>query len=251
MSVSADGSTVYAAIYESGNGTTLSGNSGGDGAVIRSNGQADNDVAIINTSNLSVTYRRRLMNMVMGISVNPQNQQVFVVGTEAFNDIPNEPALNGKFIKVNMARFTGAGLSGSTIRDLNPHLDYTSPTLPISVREQSLGDPRSIVWREDGQRAFISGMGSNNIIVIDALGNRISHFDVGQGPTGMVMKPNSDIGFVMNKFDGSISVVDTDDLSEISQVEFNDPTPAVIKEGRPFLYDTHLTSGTGHTSCAS
>lgn len=251
LSVSANGTTVYAAIYESGNGTTLSGNAGGGGAIVRSNQQDDNDVALINSSNLQVTYRRRLMNMVMAIGVNPATQQVYTVGTEAFNDIAGEPALNGKFIKVNMARFSGPGLTGATIKDLNPHLDYTTPTVSSNLRELSLGDPRSIVWQANGQRAFVTGMGSNNIVVIDASGNRINNFDVGQGPTGIVLKSGTDFGFVMNKFAGSISVIDTDSLSQISEVEFNDPTPTVIKEGRPFLYDTHLTSGTGHTSCAS
>ena len=55
----------------------------------------------------------------------------------------------------------------------------------------------------------------------------------------------------MNKFAGSISVIDLDNLTQLSEVAFDDPTPLAIKEGRPFIYDTHLTSGTGHTSCAS
>lgn len=251
LSVSANGNTVYAAIYESGNGTRLSGNSGGGGAIIRDNQQDDNDVAIINTGNLQVSYRRRLMNMVMAIGINPSTQRVFTVGTEAFNDIPNEPALNGKFIKVNMASFTGSGLSGAIIKDLNPHLDYNSPTVSTSLRNLSLGDPRSITWQQNGQRAFISGMGSNNVIVVDSSGDRVTNFEVGQGPTGIVLKESADIGFVMNKFDGSISIIDLNSLNQISEVKFDDPTPITIKEGRPFIYDTHLTSGTGHTSCAS
>lgn len=251
LTVSADGNTVYAAIYESGNGTRLSGNAGGGGPIVRDNQQADNDVAIINTSTLEVSYRRRLMNMVMAIGVNPSTQRVFTVGTEAFNDIPNEPALNGKFIKVNMASFTGSGLNGAIIKDLNPHLDYTSPTVSTTLRNLSVGDPRSITWQQNGQRAFISGMGSNNVIVIDSSGDRVSNFEVGEGPTGIVLKESADIGFVMNKFAGSISIIDLSSLSQISEVEFDDPTPLVIKEGRPFIYDTHLTSGTGHTSCAS
>lgn len=40
---------------------------------------ADNDVAIINASTLAVTYQSSLMNMVMGISVNPQSNRVVVV----------------------------------------------------------------------------------------------------------------------------------------------------------------------------
>ncbi len=251
LSVSSNGSTVYAAIFESGNGTTLSGNAGGGGSIIRSNQQADNDVAIINASTLQVSYRRRLMNMVMALTVNPVTNQIFAVGTEALNDIPNEPALNGKFIKVQMARFSGAGLNGAVIQDLNPHLDYTTPTVSNALRNLSIGDPRGIAWQDDGQQAFITGMGSNNIIVVDNNGNRVANFDVGEGPTGLVLKDSAGLGFVMNKFSGSISVIDLNTLQQISETEFDDPTPLAIKEGRPFIYDTHLTSGTGHVSCAS
>lgn len=251
LAVSADGQSVFAAIFESGNGTRQTGGFGGGGTIVRDNLQTDNDVAIINVNSLSVSYRRRLMNMVMAIAVQPDTQEVFVVGTEAFNDIPNEPALNGQFVKVHMASFTGSGLNGTTITDLNPHLDYTSPTVSSSDRQLSIGDPRGIAWRSNSQHAFITGMGSNNVVVVDGSGNRVDNIEVGQGPTGIVIKDSANLGFVMNKFSGSISVVDLNSRTEISEVTFDDPTPASIKAGRPILYDTHLTSGTGHLSCAS
>ena len=251
LAVSDNGNTVYAAVFESGNNTGLTGATGfsGGGSIVRGIGLADNDVAVIDANSLSVNYRRGLMNMVMALDVHPVTQQVHVVGTEAFNEIATEPALNGKFIKVEMAGFTGPGNSGLSKTDLNPHLDYTSAN--VSNRSLSIGDPRGIAWRADGQRAFITGMGSNNVVVVDASGDRVEHFNVGEGPTGVVLKPGTNFGYVMNKFDGSISVIDTQNLSQIRQVTFDDPTPAVIKAGRPLLYDTHLTSGTGHTSCAS
>ena len=251
LAVSADGSTVYAGIYESGNGTTFSGSRGSGLPIVRDDSIMDNDVAIIDSGSLQVTYRRRLLNMVMAIGVNPSTQEVHAVGTEALNTIAGEPALKGRFIKVNSAKFSGPGLANATITDLNPHLDYTTATVSNSLRQQSLGDPRSIVWQRNGQRAFIAGMGSNNIAVINSAGNRIAHFDVGQGPTGIALKEAAGIGFVMNKFAGSISVISLNSLSQISEVKFDDPTPLAIREGRPFIYDTHLTSGTGHTSCAS
>lgn len=252
LAVSADGQTVFAAVFESGNGTRRTVLASTDaGVIVRDNQQADNDVAIIDATTLTVSYRRRLMNIVMAIGINPSTQRVYAVGTEAFNDIPNEPALNGKFVKVQVADFSGPGLNDSVIRDLNPHLDYSSPSVSPALRQRSIGDPRQIAWRADGQLAFITGMGSNNIVVIDGAGNRISQFEVGQGPTGLVINDDAGIGFVMNKFAGSISVIDVQSLSEIAQVEFDDPTPAAIKAGRPLIYDTHLTSGTGHLSCAS
>jgi 6-phosphogluconolactonase (cycloisomerase 2 family) len=251
LAVSSDGQTVYAAVFESGNSTRQTGTAGSAGNIIRDFSIADNDVAIIDANALSVTYRRRLMNMVMSLSVHPTTGEVVVVGTEAFNDIANEPALNGKFIQVQTASFSGAGVNGATITDLNPHLDYTTPTVSVGQRALSIGDPRGIAWRANGQRAFITGLGSNNVIVINQAGDRVTNFAVGEGPTGIVLKDSASLGFVMNKFDGSISVIDLDGTVELSRVAFDDPTDPSIKAGRPFLYDTHLTSGTGHLSCAS
>ena len=253
LAVSPDGQNVYAAIFESGNNTGISAASGfsGGGTIVRGFGLADRDVAIIDANTLSIGYRRSLMNINMALTVNPDSGEVTVVGTEALNDIANEPALNGLFVRVHMASFSGAGNSGASIVDLNPHLDYSTPTVSSSQRQQSIGDPRGIAWHPDGARAYITGMGSNNVIVVSPNGERLGQFDVGEGPTGLVLNPGSGIGYVMNKFSGSISVISLNDFSELREINFDDPTPDAVKDGRAFLYDTHLTSGTGHLSCAS
>jgi len=320
LAVSPDGKTVYAAIFESGNGTTaLSGgqsiaagnavsrpespyagqnpppNDGNNfspainpaigtppkaALIVRKNAQnkwlddnngdwtnfisgslaslskrqpgwdlPDNDVARINADNLSVSYQKRLMNMVMALAVNPSSSQVTVVGTDARNEVRYEPNLNGNFIKVNKATFTPGG--NAAISDLNTHLNYTQATLSNALKVQSIGDPRGIAWNNNGNLALVTGMGSNNVIALNANGNRIGRIEVGEGPTGVVISSAQNRAFVMNKFAGSISVINTSNLTQSSVTAFDDPTPQVIKDGRKFLYDTHLTSGTGHTSCAS
>jgi hypothetical protein len=45
--------------------------------------------------------------------------------------------------------------------------------------------------------------------------------------------------------------VDAGALSELHRVSFHDATPVAIREGRPFLYDTHAHSGLGQASCGS
>ncbi len=209
----------------------------------------DRDVAAINAQTLSVSYQSRLMTMVMALGVNPANGRVTAIGTESTNEVRFEPNLNGVFLRVRAASFQAGG--ASDIDDLNPHLDYSTSTVAENVRRQSIGDPRGIAWRGNGQQAFITGMGSNNVVIIDGNGNRLGHFSVGQGPTGIVLDDSRGRGYVMNKFDGTISTIDLDARLQTGTVAFDDPTPAVIKEGRPFLYNTHLTSGLGQVSCAS
>ena len=107
------------------------------------------------------------------------------------------------------------------------------------------------MWNAAGERAYITGMGSNNVIVINRQGARIDNIEVGEGPTGVVLHPAGNRAFVLNKFDGSISIVDLANNAETQRVDYFDPTPVAIKAGRPLLYDTHATSGLGQLSCAS
>ena len=214
----------------------------------------DYDLARIDADTLDVTYATGLMNLCMAVAVNPATGHVAVVGTDATNEIRFEPKLNGRFLRVNLALVDPAQPDTPAVVDLNPHLTYASPSIPAAEREQSLGDPRGIVWNAAGTRGYVSGMGSDNVVVVDAAGARAGlqpTVEVGEGPTGVVLDEVRNRLYVLNKFAASISVVDTQSESEVARVSFYDPSPAAIKIGRRHLYGTHETSGTGHVSCAS
>lgn len=318
MAVSPDGTKVYAAIFESGNGTTVLNGRNGDsinvvsrtegpykgqnpppnagstfnpplanaanavpvslivrksstgtwmddnqrdwsnfvsGGLASASGRvagwnlADNDVAVIDTGSLAVSYQQRLMNINMAMAIHPPSGMVTVVGTDALNEVRYEPNLRSRFIKVMVTGFYPGGTP--VFADLNPHLDYRTPTVAPALKAQSIGDPRGMAWRQDGSQAFITGMGSNNVVVIDSSGNRVGQIAVGQGPTGIALNDAAGVGYVVNKFSGSVSVLDLNSRQVLKTLAYLDPTPAVVKAGRPFLYDTMLGSGTGHTSCAS
>ena len=325
LAVSADGLSVYAAIFESGNGTTILGgglttnnvalpnvvsdvrgphagrnpppNSGtgfdppvnptatpprvglivrkgadsrwrddnnGDwtefvsGSMAGASGRRvgwdlpDRDLAIIDAQSLSVRYVSGLMNIGMALSVNPGSGEVVLVGTEAKNEIRFEPKVNGHFVRVHLARVNPAPSGSKTILDLNPHLNYAQHTVSQALRDRSIGDPRALVWSTDGQRGWVAGLGSNNLVRIDANGARIgTPINVGQGPIGLALDEARARLYAWNHFDVSLSVIDTTSLTEISRVAVFNPLPAAIRAGRPLLYDTHRTSGLGQTSCAS
>ncbi len=218
----------------------------------------DHDVAIIETGSLSVSYADRLMNICMALAVNPATQDITVVGTEATNEIRFEPVISGRFLRVNMATVDTSRGAAPSITDLNPHLTYTDdiPFIPIeqSERDQSLGDPRGIVWNNAGTKGFVSGMGSNNVVVIDAAGARAGlapTIEVGEGPTGLALDEANGRLYVLNKFESSVSIIDLATELETARIPFYDPSPVAIKAGRKHLYDTHKNSGLGHISCAS
>lgn len=220
----------------------------------------DNDVAVINTSNLSVSYMTGMMNIVMALSVKP-NGDVAAVGTEATNEIRFEPMLKGRFVRVNLATTSPAIPAAPTVLDINPHLDYSdtqiaqqaSPaTFSQALVDQSIGDPRAIVWNNNGSRGYVAGLGSNNVIVINGSGGRVgSPITVGEGPTGLALDRSRKRLYVLNRFSASVSVINTGTNAIQHTATFFDPTPTAIKAGRKFLYNTHLTSGLGQVSCAS
>ncbi len=210
----------------------------------------DHDVAIIDANTLAVTYASGLMTTVAALGVAPDGT-VTAVGTEAKNEQRFEPKINGIFIRAEVARFSPATPNSPTIQDLNPHLTYASPSTSMADREQSIGDPRGVVWHPSGLVAYVVGMGSNNIVMMDAAGARVGNINVGEGPTGAAISADGAHLFVLDRFEGAVSVVDTGSSMETDRVAFYDPTPAEIRLGRPFLYDTHITSGLGQASCAS
>jgi YVTN family beta-propeller protein len=327
LSVSPDESTVYAAIFESGNGTTLVGGgstegapfppnatgeasgpyggvtpspnqgtafvppmnpanppppavsmivkrtlqgawldeNGGDWTNMISGQQArlsgrppgwdllDHDVAVIDSDDLSLSYVDGLMNIVMALDVNPVTGQLSVVGTDATNLTRFEPNLTGTFIRV-MGAHVPANSRTATVFDLNAHLDYATPTVPQPIRDRAMGDPRCIAWHPSGQKAYIAGMGSNNLIVIDSSGNRTGlapTIEVGDGPTGLAVQGSMNRLFVLERFRAAVSIVNLTTEKMTKRLPFFDPTPIEIQRGRRHLYNTHDTSGLGQASCGS
>ena len=334
LSVSADGTTVYAAIFESGNGSTILGggadtgegtlsfppnavdhpsgpyagmnpppNSGvvfepalaqglpsppGVGLIVKKNAQGqwlddnigdwssivdganaavsgrypgwelvDNDIAVVDANTLAVSYIPRLMNIVMAIAVNPASGAVTVVGTDGTNEVRFEPNVNGRFLRVQLGIWSpnvDKAIDDTSVVDLNPHLTYTTPTIAQGERNKSIGDPRGIIWNAAGTRGFITGMGSNNLIEVDATGQRVdanAPTNLPEGPTGLAIDETRGQLYVFNRFASSISVLNLETKTLVETVAMLDPTPEVIKVGRKHLYDTHRTSGLGHVSCAS
>ncbi len=307
LAVSSDGLSVIAAIFESGNGTTIvsepdvsdaGGPYGGtnpppnDGAgfsppingalgtapaaslIVRKNpatGQFeddnggvwdafvtwdmhDHDLAVIDVATLGVSYVDSLMNINMHLAVRSDGT-VLVVGTEATNEIRFEPNINGRFVRAILALVDLSVPASPALLDLNPHLAGAyateTDTVPQNERDLSIADPRGITFNAAGSVGYVTGLGSNNVAVIDAAGGRIAQIDVGEGPTGVLLDEARDQLYVVNKFSGSVSVVDTVTNTQVAEVPHFDPTPAVVRDGRPFLYDAHRTSGLGVTSCAA
>lgn len=210
----------------------------------------DHDVAVIDANTLGVSYVSGLMNLDMNLAVRPSGE-VTVIGSEALNEMRFEPNVKSIFTRMHMATFDPAAPKNPRIADLNPQLDYTSRSIPPTFREDSISDPRDIVWTPAGDRAFVAGMGSDNVIVIDPDGNRLARINVPAGPTGLALDGSRGRLYVLSKFDAAITTISTDTHFVLSTTPFFDPTPAEIKIGRPHLYNATKSSGLGQVSCGT
>jgi YVTN family beta-propeller protein len=218
----------------------------------------ENDIASIQVSNLAVSYAKNVLNVNMAITVNPATGRVTPVGSYGPNEHRfEESARNNLRTRMGFVDPNNIGAVAGVV-DLNAHLFLNPPSPQFlitsaspAVRHIGISDPRGIVWLADGSAAFVSGMGSNNVIKAAAnTGARLATIDVGAGPTGLALDEARSRLYVLNRFEGSVSSVDIANDLEFGRVSFFDPTPTVIKDGRPFLYDAHLTSQLGNFACA-
>jgi DNA-binding beta-propeller fold protein YncE len=240
----------------------------------------DNDVARVVESGGTLSedgsfgtsgYVTRQMNIVMAIARNPVGGAIFSVGTDATNQIRFEPNITGTFTRVMLSAVNGTTGAQLFLKDLNvDHLAaaqfaqngvanaYFDGSVPQSERDKSIGDPRGIAFNLSGSHAYISGMGSNNIVcVVASTGDRVSTghtFTVPAGPTGLAHHGSLNRLYVLSKFASQITVINTatpGSEATVQTVDIFDPTPSAIKNGRPHLYDTHANSGLGQIACAS
>jgi len=136
--------------------------------------------------------------------------------------------------------------------NLNPHIDHSPAADPLSGRELSLAQPLDLVFQPDGKEAYVAAFGSRKIGVLDGTGGVVDRIAVGFGPAGLALDAKHQRLYVLNHFDATLSVVNLRTRQAIATVSLrHDPTPAVVKQGRPFLYDAALTSRNGDLSCAT
>ncbi len=217
----------------------------------------ENDVAVIQTAGLGVSYAKNLLNIDTALAVNPATGKVSVVGTYGPNEHRFvESARNN--LRIRMATFDPLNPGAvAGVADLNQHL-FATPGNPMFLktsatpaeRHLTISDPRGIAWTTDGSSAYVTGMGSNSVVKANVMGVRQATIDVGQGPTGIVLDGPRSRLYVWNRFHATVSSIDTTTDTEVGRVATFDPTPAVIKAGRPLLYDAHQTSQLGNFACA-
>jgi len=225
----------------------------------------DNDVAAISTSSLSVAgYFPHLGTVNLGLAVNPQSGNLYVANTDALNLTMFETNLRGHFVnhRITMVNPT----SGQTqIWDLNPGINYSQLPNPAALAT-TLAMPTAIVFEPTGRYLYIAAFGTDRVGIFDTTTGAVTGFVeidpqamgaavnpvTKRGPRGLALSASANLLYVLNRIYNTISIVNLASNTVTAEIPTgsNDPTPAVIRNGRGFLYD-HKLSGNGTGACAS
>lgn len=234
----------------------------------------DLDVFQISTTNGAV------MNTFAGVGTinfnmvtNPVSGVVYVSNTDSINEVRFEgpgdyvtannwkPAGEPASVQGHLAESRITVLDGSSVTSihLNKHIDYSVQPAPLSVKANSLATPTGMAVSSDGSTLYVAAFGSGKVGVFDTTQletntftpSSLSHISVGGGPSGLVLDEANSRLYVFNRFDNTISVVNTSTNLEIATKSIYNPEPANVVDGRPFLYDAMQTSSNGEASCSS
>lgn len=219
---------------------------------------ADVDIAVINASGnvLPTTVSQQVTGVgthVGNMAFDSAQSRLLVANLEDINQVRFEPNLRGKFQSSRITILDNAG-SGTPIvsatPDLNSHVDFNNVGGSDSERALSLALPADLVRKSDGT-LFVAATSSGRVGVLSSDGVVTGRVAVGQGPTGLALDEGRNSLYVLNRFDQTISVVDTSSKLQTSVVSLGrNPESSSVRNGRRFLYDGNF-SAHGTVSCAS
>ena len=225
----------------------------------------DNDVAAISTSSLSVTsYFPHLGTENLALAVSSQTGDLYVANTDALNLVQFETNLQGHVVNHQISMLNPS--NGQTqIWDLNPGIDYAQLPNPSAV-SIALAMPTALTFDTTGRYLYVAAFGTDRVGIFDTTTGLVTGFieidpqAIGatvnpsskRGPRGLALNASAGVLYVLNRIYNTISIINLASntvTAEIATGSF-DPTPAVIRNGRGFLYD-HKLSGNGTGACAS
>ena len=213
----------------------------------------DRDLFVVDAATRTVVDQiTGVGTLLFNLARHPITGALWVTNTEALNLKRFEPNLRGQFVRNRVSIVDPVSGTVNPVH-LNPHVNYTVSPGPAGEIALSLAQPTDLRFTPDGAKAYVAALGSNKLGVLDGTTAAVTgRIPVGQGPVGLAMAADGQRLYTYNRFDNTISVIATASDQVVATISLGfDPTPAMIRDGRPFLYDAALTSGHGDASCAS
>jgi len=224
----------------------------------------DNGVVAINTGAAPsiAGYYSGVGTINLGLAVNPITGDLYVANTAARNLIFFEPNLDGHFVDNQITRIQ-VGSGTVTPFDLNPNINYSILPNPQAL-STALAQPAGVVFDPGGSFMYVASFGTDRVAQVDTNGNvnwfvELNPQSIGsaafpatkRGPRGLALNAEAQTLYSLNRISDTISVINTGTQAVTGEIAVGtDPTPALLKAGRGFLYDAKL-SGNGTGACAS
>jgi YVTN family beta-propeller protein len=210
----------------------------------------DKDVFEIDASSDTPAVVREVRGVgtvIFNMAVHPATGALYVANIDSRNLVRFESAVKGHIAE---SQVTIVGEDTVTPVHLNPHINYAQAGNPAEIA-QSLAFPLGMEFSSDGSALYVAAFGSERVAVLDAAGNVLHRIAVGGGPTGLALDESRSRLYVLNRFDQTISIVDTTTRQTASLVPLGyDPEPEIVRTGRPLLYDAR-NSAHGDNACAT
>ncbi len=201
--------------------------------------------------------------ILFNMAVHPSGS-VYVANTAANNHVRFEgPGEGTTSVRGHLheARITRLDPDGTvTPRHLNKHIDYDAFPQPAGAADRSLATPHEMAFSRNGRKLYLAAFGSRKLGIFDVAALDDDRFEPdpadhvelsGDGPAGLVVDDRRGRIYVYTRLANAISIVDPKARREIAAVPLADPEPAVVREGRRFLYDARFASSNGEASCSA
>lgn len=213
--------------------------------------------------------------VLFNLATKPGTDLIYATSSEARNEVRFEgpgddydkPSGAPDSVQGHLHEYRIAVIDPSTCsvdsRHLNKHIVYGPGATAFTAgksKADSLATPVDMAFSSDGSTLYVAAFGSSKVGVFDtaALENdtftpdAATHISVsGGGPSGVVLDEARNQLYVLTRFDNSVVTVDLTSDTQVDQDAMNNPEPAHVVDGRPFLYDADFTSGNGEASCSS
>lgn len=127
--------------------------------------------------------------------------------------------------------------------DLNAAQLLPSLRIDLSLGQTAVNLPFDIAFSPDGLTAYVVGLGSGDVSVIDLQNRRrIARIDVGDGPRAIAVTKDGHWAYVSNTLSGDVSVIDLQSLAELRRVPVtSNPLPAQVLRGKVLFFSSRST----------
>jgi len=218
---------------------------------------ADIDLFVINAAVAPPSVSAQVRNLgthIGNMVFDPVSQRLLVANLDDINQVRFEPNVRGRFQATRVSVLNapaGTTPTIASVSDLNADVDFNNTAGTDAERARSLAMPADIKRAADGT-VYVAATSSAKVGFLDSLGAVQGRINVGNGPTGLAVDDTRGRLYVLNRFDQTISIVDTASKAQtaVVAVGFN-IEPASVRSGRSFLYDAASFSAHGTVSCAS